>query len=118
VFNLANPSDPTAAPDNSQDRLAGITSWGQGCGQPGEFGKYTNAVKIKDWIEFNTDAVRWTAYGGLTQKGGAVGQAGDVHCWPAELQTPKHNPDQLPAAPLITNHPLPLPNRPSTDRPT
>jgi secreted trypsin-like serine protease len=59
VFNLANPSDPSAAPDNSQDRLAGITSWGLGCGQ--RPGLYTSTAKIKDWIEFNMDAVRWTA---------------------------------------------------------
>ena len=38
------------------DRLAGVVSWGKGCGQLGRAGVFANAALLKDWVEWNADA--------------------------------------------------------------
>jgi secreted trypsin-like serine protease len=34
--------------------LAGITSYGEGCARPNEFGKYTRVIQYTDWLETNS----------------------------------------------------------------
>ena len=37
--------------DGNEYKLAGIVSWGIGCGTPGAFGGYTRVASYKDWID-------------------------------------------------------------------
>jgi hypothetical protein len=55
MFNVGSPNAPLAGA-KADDRLAGLTSWGDGCGQLNKFGVYTDAAVIRDWVIWNAEA--------------------------------------------------------------
>ncbi|KAI8464993.1 MAG: trypsin-like cysteine/serine peptidase domain-containing protein [Monoraphidium minutum] len=55
MFNTASPEDPLAGAA-AADRLVGITSFGDGCGQAGLPGVYANVPFHSNWINYQLDA--------------------------------------------------------------
>ena len=55
-----NPTDPAYVLNGTRaaDRLAGLVSWGIGCGQEGVPALYANVAMMKDWVEWNVDAAK------------------------------------------------------------
>lgn len=46
--------DSGAALVNRYGTLLGITSWGEGCGDPNSPGVYTDAIVLQNWIKDET----------------------------------------------------------------
>jgi secreted trypsin-like serine protease len=51
---------PASAEVNGTRRLVGISSWGEGCGEPNLYGVYTRVSEFSDWVRTNTrGAAAW-----------------------------------------------------------
>lgn len=48
---------PLVVTDENTKYVAGIVSWGDGCGRPKKYGAYTKAPAFADWITKKTKAV-------------------------------------------------------------
>lgn len=55
IFNTQDASGVLDGP-KSADRLLGLVSWGDGCGQTGSPGVYTNLPLMKEWVDWNVEA--------------------------------------------------------------
>lgn len=84
-------SEPDPRP---REVLYGITSWGDGCGEPGKPGVYTRVAVFKDWLQKQMNGECWVPIAPLQCPAHSSG-AGPICVRPA-CPSPLHLLESLP----------------------